>query len=51
VAIIGPAATKHPALLASHSCTVGYFGRLYKQQLLNIISPFDDLWGSEKIDW
>lgn len=22
-----------------------------KQQLVNIISPFDDLWGSEKIDW
>lgn len=22
-----------------------------KQQLVNIISPFDDLWGNEKIDW
>jgi integrase/recombinase XerD len=22
-----------------------------KKQLVNIISPFDDLWGSEKIDW
>ena len=22
-----------------------------KQQLVNIISPFDDLWGNEKVDW
>lgn len=22
-----------------------------KQELVNIVSPFDDLWGSEKIDW
>ena len=22
-----------------------------KQQLVNIISPFDDLWGKQKIDW
>jgi len=22
-----------------------------KQQLVNIVSPFDDLWGNEKIDW
>jgi site-specific recombinase XerD len=22
-----------------------------KQQLVNIISPFDDLWNNEKVDW